>query len=600
MAIRNDYARPTIHARNLYHVSVAMWDAWAVYDSAAQPVLAEERMQSDDTAATRREAISYAAYRVLSHRYRDSPGAEQSLPSFDRLLEELGYDKANDRPYGTGPAAVGNRAAARVIARGLTDGADESGDYAFETGYKPVNEPLIVAQPGVGELADPNRWQPLSLLEYVDQAGRRQPGNVQRFIGSHWGRVAPFALSGTEIAAPGVYYDPGPPPRLGGERSREYQEVFTEVLRFSATLSPDDGVRMDIGPAARGGNALGTNDGPGHALNPATGRPYAANLVKRGDWARVIAEFWADGPDSETPPGHWNTLANYVTDHPEQRRLLGGTGEELDPLEWDVKLYLALNGAVHDAAVAAWGIKGHYDYVRPITAIRYMAALGQSTDVDLPSYHPHGLPLEPGLVEVITAESAAPGGRHAHLAQYVGELAVYGWRGKAASVVQRTFEPGAMAPSIIPEPIITKRQAPSELTGNEYWGVGWLLGTEWVPYQRDTFVTPPFAGYVSGHSAFSRAAAEVLTRFTGSEYFPGGLGEFVAPARDFLAFETGPSETIHLQWATYYDAADEAAISRLYGGIHPSVDDLPGRVLGSRIGIVAFDHALSYFQPAPR
>ena len=84
---------------------------------------------------------------------------------------------------------------------------------------------------------------------------------------------------------------------------------------------------MDIGPAARGGNALGANDGRGHALNPVTGRPYAANLVKRGDWARVIAEFWADGPDSETPPGHWNTLANYVTDHPEQRRLLGGTGE---------------------------------------------------------------------------------------------------------------------------------------------------------------------------------------------------------------------------------------------------------------------------------
>ena len=95
----------------------------------------------------------------------------------------------------------------------------------------------------------------------MDQAGRRQPGNVQRFVGSHWGRVAPFALSVTEITAPGVYYDPGPPPLLGGERSREYQEVFTEVLRFSATLSPDDGVRMDIGPAARGGNALGANDG---------------------------------------------------------------------------------------------------------------------------------------------------------------------------------------------------------------------------------------------------------------------------------------------------------------------------------------------------
>ena len=52
---------------------------------------------------------------------------------------------------------------------------------------------------------------------------------------------------------------------------------------------------------------------------------------------------------------------------------------------------------------------------------------------------------------------------------------------------------------------------------------------DWVPYQRKTFVTPPFAGFTSGHSTFSRAAAEVLTRFTGAPYFPGGLGEFDAP-----------------------------------------------------------------------
>ena len=40
------------------------------------------------------------------------------------------------------------------------------------------------------------------------------------------------------------------------------------------------------------------------------------------------------------------------------------------PLEWDVKLYLALNGAVHDAAIAAWGAKRHYDSARPISMIR--------------------------------------------------------------------------------------------------------------------------------------------------------------------------------------------------------------------------------------
>ena len=55
------------------------------------------------------------------------------------------------------------------------------------------------------------------------------------------------------------------------------------------------------------------------------------------------------------------------------------------------------------------------------------------------------------------------------------------------------------------------------------------------------------------------------------------------------------SETLVLQWATYYDASDEAGISRLYGGIHPWVDDLPGRIIGSQIGIAAFEQALVYF-----
>ena len=107
-------------------------------------------------------------------------------------------------------------------------------------------------------------------------------------------------------------------------------------------------------------------------------------------------------------PPHWNTLANYVIDHPLLERRLGGDGPVFDPLEWDVKLYLALNGAVHDAAVCAWGLKGHYDYVRPISAIRHMAGLGQSSDPELPSYDPHGLPLEPGVAELITEESAPP------------------------------------------------------------------------------------------------------------------------------------------------------------------------------------------------
>ena len=93
---------------------------------------------------------------------------------------------------------------------------------------------------------------------------------------------------------------------------------------------------------------------------------------------RVMVEFWADGPKSETPPGHWNVLANKVGDELGTNLQIGGSGPQVDRLEWDVKTYLALNGAVHDAAIAAWGLKGHYDSVRPISMIRYMGSLGQS------------------------------------------------------------------------------------------------------------------------------------------------------------------------------------------------------------------------------
>ena len=61
-------------------------------------------------------------------------------------------------------------------------------------------------------------------------------------------------------------------------------------------------------------------------------------------------------------------------------------------------------------------------------------------------------------------------------------------------------------------------------------GVGWVRAVDWITYQRRTFVTPAFPGFISGHSTFSRAGAEVLASLTGSPYFPGGFAEFVAPA----------------------------------------------------------------------
>src|SRR5207244_7770552 len=153
--------------------------------------------------------------------------------------------------------------------------------------------------------------------------------------------------------------DPGPPPRLGGAGDAQYRNEAVDVIRRSSELSPDDGVVIDISPAVFGNNSPGANDGTGRPLNPATGQPYPPNLVKRGDFARVLAEFWADGPNSETPPGHWNVLANYVADHLTMKKI-GGVGPSVDDLEWDVKMYFALNAAVHDAASACWAAKRFY------------------------------------------------------------------------------------------------------------------------------------------------------------------------------------------------------------------------------------------------
>src|SRR5207237_3179839 len=95
----------------------------------------------------------------------------------------------------------------------------------------------------------------------------------------------------------------------------------------------------------------------------------------------------------------------------------------------------------------------------------------------------------------------------------------------------------------------------------QHSGVRWIGAADWLPYQKRTFVTPAFPGYISGHSTFSRAAAEVLAAITGTEFFPGGLGTFTAPAGSGLSIEHGPSKTIQLRWATYFDAADQAGLS---------------------------------------
>jgi hypothetical protein len=141
--------------------------------------------------------------------------------------------------------------------------------------------------------------------------------------------------------------------------------------------------------------------------------------------------------------------------------------------------------------VAAWGVKRAYESVRPISMIRALAFAGQSSDRHAASFSPDGLPLVPGLVELITRQSSAPGQRHAALAGHVGDIAIR--------------------------------------TAN-----GWVLGTNWLP--RGGAATPPYPGWTSAESALGRAAATALVATTGARTLPSGThlpwGTYERAARD--------------------------------------------------------------------
>ena len=394
--------------------------------------------------------------------------------------------------------------------------------------------------------------------------------------------TTPFNLVRTDPLKPWI--DIGPPARLSMPGSPSatdaaYKAQFLDNIRQSSQLN--DPTLIDISPGSFGNNPLGADTGTGYAVNPITGLPYTANLVKRGDFARVIAEFWADGPNSETPPGHWHVLANEVSDHPLTVKKIRGTGPTVNDLEWDIKTYFCVAAAAHDAACACWSLKRYYSGPRPITAIRFMGTMGQSSDPGGASYHAQGLPLETNVVEVITNVTAAIGGKHEYVWDlytqsydfgffHIGKIAIYSWPGEDVNN--------------LPAPSIATHQAT----------VRWMLAKDWVPFQRKTFNTPAFPGYTSGHSTFSRAAAEALVLFTGSSSFPGGFHHHTIHANT-MQIDLGPSADVDLQWNTYYDAADQAGQSRRWGGIHPSEDDYKSRVLGSEVGKSALALAEKYW-----
>ena len=564
-AIRLDEARPVVHARNLYHHGLGMYNLFGLHADQVgfaplNPSINQENWSEIDLTSMADLEGAWAAYSVRFIQLRFSNSLE--IGAINALLE------ANSNTLlGFGVSELLNASAANVLAAAyaeelttafLNDGANEANGYE-NTCYSPSNSALELVSPAdvCGEsMVDPNKWQPLSF-----------DGVEQPFLGANWGDVEPFSLpeeAATTMTRNGcsyrLYFDPGAPGLLGedlDDEMYEYQKGFAHVIEWQQHLNPNDAVLWNISPNSRGNinvypdapdvfyAAEDGEIGNGHVFNPVTLAPYTDEWVFRADYTRSLAEFWADGPSSETPPGHWFTVLNHVATSAGFEPSWNGV-ESMTLEAWLAKAYLLFGGAMHDCSIAAWGSKAYYDFVRPISAIRNMASVGQSSDPEGPSYHANGIPLIDQAVEVIGEGDPLLTNNPA----YLGQIKIKQWIPDANGGSEPTF--------------------------------GWRLGCNWLPYQLPSFVTPPFAGYLSGHSTFSRSAAELLTWMTGSPYFPGGEGVFEIES-EFLVFDEGPSEPFTLRWATYRDAANESGLSRIWGGIHPPMDDLRGRLLGAQV-----------------
>ena len=368
--IQEDLAQPNVQARNIFHFSVALYDAWAAYDNEASPYLLGKTVDGytcpfngvpkpADVEAARQEAISFAVYRLMTARFTHSPQGTGAVLRFREIMKTHGYDFRNyaiDYTAGS-PAALGNYVAQCILQMAGQDGANEANNY-MDHHYQPLNQqPLEVVSPGPGKVVDPNRWQPLKLNRAIDQDGYpmlecrcggkplialidsvdkrgRHITATQTFQGSDWSQVKPFALGKQNQKVYRrnehdyrLYYDPGADflPRLdtlkGGGTSKEYMWNYSLVAAWSALLDPNDPAQWDASPRGMGNVQsypknmaelhnfydlkTGRDPGKGYALNPRTGQPYTSRMVPRGDYIRAAVQYWAEGPDAETPPGHW-------------------------------------------------------------------------------------------------------------------------------------------------------------------------------------------------------------------------------------------------------------------------------------------------------
>jgi hypothetical protein len=138
-------------------------------------------------------------------------------------------------------------------------------------------------------------------------------------------------------------------------------------------------------------------------------------------------------------------------------------------------------------------------------------------------------------------------------------------------------------------------------------GVVKMKGEQWHPYSPDTFVTPPFPGYVSGHSTVSAACAKMLELFTGSDHFgfverrhAGVLTEAEAECIAMQSLDGKPGDAklkcdVELALPTFTATAEMAGISRVMGGYHIQADNIEGLTLGRRVATYSWPKYQAYF-----
>ncbi|MCP4096524.1 MAG: vanadium-dependent haloperoxidase, partial [Planctomycetaceae bacterium] len=288
---------------------------------------------SEITDENKSEAMSFAAFRVLDDLFATE------TDSFQSLMNNLGYDSADQSRNPETPAGVGNLMADAILEFRHTDGSNQTGNdangngqpYSDTTGYVPPNP--------VGSAVNIEKWTPERVpIDSTPETAIK----VQKFLTPQWIEVTPFALS-----SPDQFRTEPPEPFLLVDGTTDLE---------NATITLDDGTELDINR-----DLIGTVINPVFISQAEALVETSSNLT---DDQKLIAEFWEDANGTAFPPGTWHTFGQYVS------------ARDNHSLDQDAKMFLALSNAIFDAGVATWDAKVYYDYVRPVRAIRELGQLG--------------------------------------------------------------------------------------------------------------------------------------------------------------------------------------------------------------------------------